>query len=188
MELQGNLKKILKKGVIKNELDFQRAAFIDRQLRLLVKEFPALAEDRKQLRALLAAYEEKHWVKAAVTDQLVQESDRALAIAEEENDFLLKRKHAIKNRLKELGLTQKDLAVILNHTSASYVSELINGVNPFTLTDIIVMHKLLNIPMDELVPTTLTMQVINRVISAISGLNQSKLKCNVNDLVLAVSK
>jgi len=62
MDLQVNLKKILKKGAISTELDFQRALIIDRGMRLLVKEFPGLSADREQLRALLKAYEDKYWV------------------------------------------------------------------------------------------------------------------------------
>ncbi|BAU53056.1 hypothetical protein MgSA37_01223 [Mucilaginibacter gotjawali] len=69
MDLQVNLKKILKKGAISSEQEFQKASIIDRRMRLLVKEFPELSSDREQLRALLKAYEDKHWVGQEITDK-----------------------------------------------------------------------------------------------------------------------
>ena len=100
MELQISLKKILKKGVITNELEFQRASIIDRQLRLLVKEMPELAGERDRLRDILHAYELQHWVGVEVTDERVKESDLARQIAEREREFWKKRKQYIKTKLK----------------------------------------------------------------------------------------
>jgi transcriptional regulator with XRE-family HTH domain len=186
MDLQVGLKKLLKKGVLSDELDFQRASVIDRRLRLLVKEFPELTEERKQLRTLLKAYEDKHWVEQEVTDKKVQESDLAVHFAEQERIFLEKRKNMIKSKLKEKGLTQKELGAILGHTSATYMSELMNGINPFTLTDLIVIHHLLNIELENLIPTILTKQVRNRVLETIAKLDNPHLKLlKPNDLVLA---
>ncbi len=186
MDLQVGLKKLLKKGILSNELDFQRASIIDRQMRLLVKEFPELNEDRKQLRALLKAYEDKHWVEEEITDKKVRDSDLAGHFAEQERVFLEKRKNAIKLKLKEKGLTQKELATILGHSSATYMSELMNGVNPFTLNDLIVIHHLLNIELENLIPTILTRQVRSRVLETITKLNNPHLKLSEpNDLIFA---
>ncbi|MFI5139203.1 MAG: transcriptional regulator [Sphingobacteriales bacterium] len=186
MDLQVGLKKLLRKGELSTELDFQRASVIDRQMRLLVKEFPELTEDRQQLRALLKAYEDKHWVEQDVTDEKVRESDLAEHFAEQERVFLEKRKNAIKSKLKEKGLTQKDLGVILGHSSATYMSELMNGINPFTLNDLIVIHHLLNIELENLIPTILSGQVRTRVLGTISKLNNPLLKLSESDdLVLA---
>jgi transcriptional regulator with XRE-family HTH domain len=176
MDIQTGLKKLLKKGSLVNELDFQRAMIIDRQLRLLVKEFPELAPDRKQLRALLKAYEDKHWIEEAVTDKKVEESELASQFAEHERIFIEKRKNVIKSKLKELGLTQKELGTVLNHSSSTYMSELINGINPFTLNDLIVIHHLLNIELEFLIPTILTRQVRSRVSKTIIKLNNPRLK------------
>jgi antitoxin component HigA of HigAB toxin-antitoxin module len=185
MELQVGLKKILKKGTLTSELDFQRATIIDRQLRLLVKEFPELNEERKLLRTILKAYEDKHWEGQDVTDKKVQESDLAGQIADHERSFLENRKRIIKSKLKEVGLTQRDLGVILGHTSATYMSELINGINPFTLNDLIVIYRLLNIELQNLIPTTLTTQVRGRILASIRKLNNPNLKLKADNLVLA---
>jgi hypothetical protein len=183
MELQPGLKKILKQGALTGELDFQRASVIDRELRLLVKEFPELAEDRKQLRAMLKAYEDLHWAKTEITDLQVEESDAAEQIAEREREFFTKRKQAIKARLKALALTQKDLGIILGHTSSTYISELIGGINPFTLNDLIVINRLLNINLSVLIPTTLNRELRSRIKQNISKLNNPKLKLEIGELV-----
>ncbi len=117
MDLQVGLKKILKQGVLNNELEFERASIIDRQLRLLVNEYPELAPDRERLRTIIKIYEDKHWANAEITDQQVAESGLAGAIAEQENSFNQERKRLIKLKLKQYGLTQKDLGTILGHTS-----------------------------------------------------------------------
>ena len=185
MNLQVGLNKILKKGALTSEADFQAAIIIDRKLRLLVKEFSELGEDRKQLRALLKAYEDKHWLSAVVTDKKVEESDLAERLAEQERLFVEKRKNAIKSKLKEIGLNQKELGVILGHNSATYVSELMNGINPFTLNDLIVIHRLLNIELESLIPTILNSQIRNRVLGTIAKFNNPNLKLSeTNDLVL----
>src|SRR5258708_11748557 len=137
MDLKVSIRKILKKGALTSELVLQRASIIDRRMRLLVMEFPELAEDRKQLRALLKAFEDKHWVEQEITDKKIEESDLAENFAEQERIFLERRKNAIRSKLKEIGLTQKELGAILGHSSATYMSELINGINPFTLNDLV---------------------------------------------------
>lgn len=185
MNLQVNLNKILRKGSLDSELEFQRASVIDRQLRLLIKDHPELTDARKQLRSILKAYEDKYWVNTEITDQQIVESELASQIAEQENSFNLSRKKIIRTKLKEIGITQKELGIILGHTSETYISELINGINPFTLNDLIIIHKVLHIGMELLIPTTLNTQIIIRVISAVSKLNNPKLKLEVEDLVEA---
>ena len=185
MDIQIGLKKILKKGFFSSELEFERASIINRKLRALVKEHPELAEKRDQLHDIIMAYEDKHWVKAEVTMQQVEESDLAVLIAKRENKFNMRRRELIKSKLKEKKLTQKQLGMILGHTSETYMSELINGINPFTLNDLIVIHKLLNISMQDLVPTTLNAQTIIKVQNAIAQLNNPKLQLNIEDLVEA---
>lgn len=185
MDLQVSLKKILKKGILSDELDFQRASMRDRKLRLLIKEFPDLAEDRKQLRALLKSYEDKHWNDKKVTDEKVQESEQAGQIAESERVFIENRKNIIKLKLQEAGLKQKDLGTILGHSSATYMSELINGINPFTLNDLVVIHSLLNIELENLVPTILPKQIQVRISNTISKMENPKLKSKAESLLFA---
>lgn len=183
MDLQLSLKKILKKGSLNSELEFQRASVIDRQLRLLVKDYPELVDDRKQLRSILKAYEDQHWTDSELTDKQIEESDLAAQIAAKENTFNLIRKQVIKSRLREKGLAQKQLGTILGHTSETYISELINGINPFTLNDLILIHMLLDIRMELLVPTTLSTQIIVKVRNAVSRLNNPRLKLEIQDLL-----
>jgi len=183
MDLQVSLKKILKKGSLDTELEFQRATIIDRQLRLLVKKNPSLTEERKRLRSILKAYEDKYWIEEEINDEKVLESEFAEHIAELENSFNLNRKQVIRSVLKEKGLTQKELGRLLGHTSETHMSELMNGVNPFTLSDLIVIHKLLNIGLDQLIPTTLSIQIINRLLTVISELKNPKLQYPMENLV-----
>jgi hypothetical protein len=96
------------------------------------------------------------------------------------------RRNTIKYKLKEIGINQKDLAAILGHTSATYMPELMNGINPFTLNDLIVIHHLLNIELEILIPTILTSQIRTRVLGTISKLNNPKLRLTEPDnLILA---
>ncbi|WP_205945289.1 helix-turn-helix domain-containing protein [Pedobacter hiemivivus] len=183
MDVQIGLKKILQKGFLSSELEFERASIINRKLRVLIKKHPELAEERNQLHDIIMAYEDKHWVNAEITEQLVEENDLAEQIAECENKFYQHRKQSVKLKLKEKGLTQKQLGIILGHTSETYMSELINGINPFTLNDLILIHKLLGISMEQLVPTTLSAQTIIKVKNTIAKLNNPKLQIKIEDLV-----
>lgn len=182
MDLQVSLKKILKKGNLTSELEFEQSSIIDRKLRLLVKEFPELNEERKQLRTLIKSYEDKHWLGREITEKQVEESDLAAQIAENERIFMENRKNQIKSKLKEVGLTQKDLGFILGHTSATYMSELINGINPFTLNDLVVIHSLLNIELKNLVPTMLPKQVQVKISNIIEKMKNLKLKLKADTL------
>lgn len=175
MDVQTGLKKILKKGTLSDELDFERASVIDRKLRLLIRDFPELSEDRRQLRQIMKSYEDKHWVNAEITDEKIDESDIAGDIAEQERVFIESRKAIIKSKLKELSLTQKELGAILGHNSATYILELINGVNPFTVSDLVIIHRVLSIELEHLIPTTLNLNTRARVLTTMAKLNNPKL-------------
>lgn len=141
MKTQSYLK-ILQKGSILNELELEQALIIERKLRLLAKENPELTESRTRLCAIIKEYEKANWSSdSIVSDKKIQESDAAELVAEQERKFLANRKEKIKAKLTELGINQQDLGLILGH-SKSYISELINGLNPFALKDLIVVHKL----------------------------------------------
>jgi hypothetical protein len=185
MDIQTSLKKILKKGHLDSELEFQRASVIDRKLRLLVRDHPELTQERKQLIDILIAYEDKHWSNAKITDQQVEESELAVQIADYENKFYKQRKLLIKSKLKEKELSQKQLGMLLGHSSETYISELVSGINPFTISDLILIHRLLGIGMDQLIPTTLNIQTIVKVRTVIAKLNNPKIHLELPDLVLA---
>lgn len=110
MKEQADLRIILKKGILSDELELERALIMDRKLRLMVKENPELVESRKQLRSIIKAYENLNWSDdTKITDRQIKESDNAEFIAEHERYFLEKRKDVIKEQLKKFDLTQQDL-------------------------------------------------------------------------------
>lgn len=167
---------ILQKGFISSELELEKALIIERKLRLMLKESPELSESRNKLRAIIKEYESQNWNKnAIVSDIQIQESDLAEMIAEKERQFLAKRKEIIKSKLVEFGINQQELGIILGH-SKSYISELINGVNPFNLKDLIVIHHLFNIKLESLILTTIPQKESKRIQSSILKMNKSKLK------------
>lgn len=182
MKTQSYLK-ILQKGSISNELELERALIMERKLRLLAKENPELAESRNKLRAIIKEYEQSNWSSdSIISDKKIQESDAAELIAEQERKFLANRKKIIKAKLTELGINQQDLGLILGH-SKSYISELINGINPFNLKDLIVIHKLFNIKLEDLIPTTIPQKESEKIKSSILKINKPKLKLGKGDLV-----
>lgn len=159
---------LIKKGVLSDELEYQRALSADRTLRLLAKDDPSLKGIRKQLRDLIAHYEKAHWSgENQVTDEQVKESDHLEEIAERERRFIQRRKEVILNRLKNLRLNQKDLGTLLNHNK-SYTSELLNGIRAFSSKDLILIHRLLKIRLDDLFPTTVPLETERRVKSSIA--------------------
>ena len=183
MKTQSYLK-ILQKGSIANELELEKALIIVRKLRLLVNENPELAESRNKLRSIIKEYEKTNWnTTSIISDKKIQESDAAEIIAEQERCFLANRKEIIKAKLTELGINQQDLGLILGHNK-SYISELINGINPFNLKDLIIIHKLFNIKLELLIPTTIPQKESGRIKSSILKINKPKLKLAKEDLVL----
>lgn len=185
MKTQTDLREILKKGVITDELDLERALIIDRKLRLLVKSHPELAEQRRKLRSIIKTYENANWkTESIITDNKIKESDDAQFIAEQERKFIEIRKVIIKERLAGNNLTQQDLGVLLGH-SKSYMSELINGISPFSNRDIVIIHRLLNIKLEFLIPTIISQKDKIKLKASISKLKATKLKLEKLDLVPA---
>ncbi len=183
MKTQSYLK-IIQKGFISNELELEKALIIERKLRLLAKENPELAESRMQLRTIIKEYEKANWsADSIISDKKIQESDAAELIAEQERKFLANRKEILKSKLTELGINQQDLGQILGH-SKSYISELINGINPFNLKDLIIIHKLFGIKLEDLIPTIIPQKESEKIKSSILKINKPKLKLGKKDLVL----
>jgi transcriptional regulator with XRE-family HTH domain len=103
------------------------------------------------------------------------ESEQQERLAEQERLFIENRKKTIKTKLKAAELTQENLASILGHKSKTHMSELMNGIKPFTLKDLIIIHRLLAIEMKILLPVFLSKEDQNRVKEAVLKLNKPKI-------------
>ncbi|MGC4235861.1 MAG: transcriptional regulator [Niabella sp.] len=177
MEKQFDIEELINAGSITNELDYERAMIADRKLRLLAKENMHFKKMRGRLRNLIVAYEKKEWnIQSVPTAAKLAESSKAEQQAESERMFIENRKNKIKKELKALDITQQQLAAILGHKSKTHMSELINGVKPFRLTDLLVINLLLKIDMKELIPPFLSTKERIKVIAQLQKLNNPKLE------------
>jgi len=186
MKTQLDISELIENGEILNELDFERALIADRKLRVLAKENPKFKSDRKKLRDLIEQYENKNWSSESdISNKKLRESDLAEMIAEKERLFIQRRKELIRKKLKSLNLTQQDFGKILGHQSKSYMSELINGISPFSLKDLIVINRLIKIDLSDLVPTFLPQSDRLKIRTTIKKLDNPKLKLSEEDLAIA---
>jgi len=186
MKTQFDISQLLEAGKIQNELDFERAMIADRKLRVLSKENPEFKSVRKKLRDLIEQYENQNWsTDSKISDQKLHESDTSELIAEKERLFVQRRKSLIRKKLKSLNLTQQEFGEILGHRSKSYISELINGVSPFSLKDLIVINRLLKINFTDLVPAFLPQSESEKIRVAIEKLDNPKLKLSKDDFLIA---
>jgi len=155
----------------------------ERKLRLLINENPDLKPIRDKLRDLIKSYEDKEWSDFNnISDLKVLESDKAEEIINSEQRFIKKRKEAIKKKLKDFDMTQQDLGVILEHPK-SYMSELMNGVSQFTLKDLVIVHRVLSINLNILIPTYLQSETTDKVNKSIKKLNKPKLGLSKTEIV-----
>jgi len=185
MKTQFNINDFLEITEIRNELDYERALIADRKLRKLSKENAEYKSVRNQLRTLISAYESKNWNKdSVISEQKIKESDLAEYIAEQERQFIEDRKLLIKSKLKKIKLTQQDFGTILGHNSKSYMSELMNGVSPFSLKDLIVINRLFNIDLTDLIPTFLPHNERVKIKSTIQKLDKPNLKLSIDGFAL----
>ncbi len=188
MKTQFDISQLIEAGKIQNELDFERALIADRKLRVLSKENPKFKSVREKLRDLIEQYENENWsAESKISDKKLRESDVAELIAEKERLFIQRRKELIRKKLKNLNLTQQDFGKVLGHQSKSYMSELINGVSPFSLKDLIVIHRILKIDLTDLVPTFLPQSDRIKIRTTIKKLDNPKLKLSEDDLAIALS-
>ncbi|MDN5212241.1 transcriptional regulator [Fulvivirgaceae bacterium BMA12] len=186
MKIQFDVKEILEIGKIQDELDFERALIADRRLRVLAQEDPKLKHVRKKLRDLIQDYENRNWsAKTKISENKLKENDLAEIIAEKERLFIERRKNLIRSKLKRLGLNQQELGLILGHESKSYMSELRNGVSPFSLKDLVIINRLLKIDLIDLVPTFLSHAERTKIKASIKKLANPKLKLSKADFTLA---
>jgi transcriptional regulator with XRE-family HTH domain len=183
MKEQVNLKNILKAGKLTNELDLERALILDRKLRLLVKDEPELLESRNRLRLIIKQYEKENWSKESEIDESrIKESDNAEYIAEQERIFLEKRKNIIKEKLNEKEISQQELGKILGH-GKTYMSELMNGVSPFSMRDLIILHRIFGIKLENLIPTIISQKDRAKIKTSLTQLNRHELKLEKENLV-----
>lgn len=186
MKTHFDIGKLVENGSITNELDYERALVADRKLRLLSKDNAHFKNLRQKLRDLIEQYEKSEWNDVeSISNEKIWESDQSERIAEAERLFIDKRKHEIRKRLKELDLTQEDLALLLGHRSKTHMSELINGIKPFTLKDLIIINRLLNVEISKLVPVYLSKEDHIKVKEAIRQLDKPKIRLTSDDLTLA---
>ena len=186
MTTQFDISQLIVSGKIQNELDFERALIADRKLRVLAKENPKFQTTRKKLRDLIEQYENQNWsANSIISDKKLRESDVAESIAEKERQFIQRRKELILKNLKNLNLTQQDFGKILGHGNKSYISELMNGVSPFSLRDLIVINRLLKIDLTDLVPTFLPQSDRKKIRTTIEKLDNPKLNLSKNELEIA---
>ncbi len=173
---------ILKIDELNNELEFERATSILGKLRWMVKEDSSLELVRQHLFVLIEKYESTHWEnESKITEEQIKESDNAEKIVNAENIFIQKRKDLIKSKLKENEISQKDLAKLLGHRP-NYMSELMNGVRPFSRDDIVVIHRLFEIDFNDLIPPFLKKEVTNHIKMTLGAMKNKRVKLKMNDL------
>ncbi|SUJ01077.1 Predicted transcription regulator containing HTH domain [Sphingobacterium spiritivorum] len=185
MKTHFDIEKLVESGAITSELDYERALIADRNLRLLAKDNDHFKKLRFRLRDLIEQYENTEWNNADQIDEdKIRESDKAERLAEVERIFIRNRKEAIRDTLKRLTLTQQDLATLLGHKSKTHMSELINGIKPFTLTDLVIINRILKIDITLLVPTFLSFKDQVKVKAAVTKIDKPQLKLAIDDLVV----
>ncbi len=178
-----DIKEVESINKLENEYDLQKASSLERKLRLMINENPDLKPIREKLRNLIKSYEDNEWSDFNnIPDSKFIESDKAEDIIGSEQRFINKRKEAIREKLKEFDMTQQDLGIILDHPK-SYMSELMNGVSQFTLKDLVIIHRILSINLNILIPTYLQSETRDRVIKSIQKLNKPKLGLRKPQLV-----
>lgn len=188
MKTQFDIEKVLEFGKLQNELEYERALIADRKLRVLCKENYRLKPLRKKLRDLIEKYEDKNWSNdSEISKHQMVESDIAELVAEKERLFIKNRKELIKKELKKKSLTQQELGLILGHTSKTYMSELMNGISPFTLNDLIIINRLLKIDLANLISTTIPSKQRIRIKKSIKKIGAEKIKLSKEDFDLVLN-
>lgn len=172
---------ILKLNELSNEFEYEKASSLYLQLRKQEIADSSYSQIRRQLKKLMLEYEQKYWFdEYKISEAKVNESDLAEKLVQAENEFNYKRKEIIKNKLKESGLNQNDLAKILGHRKG-YMSELINGFRPFSKEDIVILNRLLKVKLEDLVPTFIKQEKAERIKNTLKSIKQSKIKLTKKD-------
>ena len=65
------------------------------------------------------------------------------------------------------------------------MSELMNGITPFSIRDLIILHRLFHIKLEYLIPTIISQKDRGKLKESITKLDKPKLKLEKEDLVYA---
>lgn len=171
-----DIEALVRQGELTSEMDLQRASLGVNLLGVESKHNPALVPLRRKLVSMIIAYEAEHWSgKQPVSDEQVEESDLAEQRVAAEMQFLKDRKERILKSLEQYTLNQNDLAAILAH-SKSYTSELLNGIRSFSMNDLIIIHRLFKINLEDLIFTEISADVEERIRATIQKSTKNALK------------
>ena len=173
---------ILKLEKLEDELEFEKASSLYLKLRKQEQKDSYYSDIRTHLKVLISKYEQEHWSdEFSITEEQVRESDKAEALVRAENQFNHKRKEQVRRRLKDVGLNQTDLAKILGHRKG-YMSELINGLRPFSKEDIVIINRLLKIRFEDLVPPFIKKDKADHINKTLESIPKSNLRLTLRDL------
>ena len=178
---------ILKLTELRSELEHEKASSLYLKLRILENEDSSYNQIRGHLKSLIMKYEHSHWSDdSKISDEQVKESDLAEILVRAENEFNQKRKELIKNELMKAGLNQSDLAKILGHRKG-YMSELINGLRPFSKEDILIINRLLKIGFENLFPPFIKQDKVVHIKKTLKSISKSKIRLKKNDFNLQLT-
>ncbi len=181
-----SIQNIQRLASLTSELDYEQASSLFLKLRVLEKQDESYKPIRNHLRSLIKNYEQNNWTdENSITDNQIKESDLAEALVQAENDFYQKRKKLVKSKLKEAGLTQNDLAKILGHRKG-YMSELINGLRPFSKEDLIIINRLFKIKLEYLIPTFIKQDRAFHIKKTLESLSHNRIKLTKKDFDLQI--
>lgn len=182
-----SIQNIQKISSLNSELEFEKASSLFLQLRVLEKEDETYKPIRSHLRNLISDYEKNNWSdENSITDEQVRENDLAEALVQAENEFYFNRKELIRSKLKKAGINQNDLAKILGHKKG-YMSELINGLRPFSKEDIVVINRLFKIKLEELIPTYIKQERASHIKRALKSIPHNKIRFTKKDFDLQMA-
>jgi len=182
-----SIQNIQKISSLTSELEYEKASSLYLNLRVLVKEDKSYEPIRRHLRGLIKDYEQNKWAdEDKITDKQIKESDLAELIVQAENQFYQKRKELIKTKLKVAGLNQNDLAKILGHRKG-YMSELINGLRPFSKEDLVIINRLFKIKFEDLIPAFIQQERASQIKKTLESLSNNKIKLKRKDFDLQMA-
>lgn len=157
-----NINDIINRGTISDELEYQRALIISNKLGLMKDKNPEKFSHKFNLiSGILEKYEDYIVSNELDTDDFVMLSKHYEAIALAESSFKNERKILIKSKLKEAHINQSILAEIIG-ISPTHLSELINGVYPYTKDFCTILSRTLKIDRDKLVFPYIKKDIVER--------------------------
>ncbi|WP_162342879.1 helix-turn-helix domain-containing protein [Cyclobacterium salsum] len=179
-----SIQNIQKITSLTSELEYEKASSLFLQLRVLIKNNKLYEPIRNHLRDLIKNYEKDNWSdEDRLSKDQIKESDLAETLVEAENMFSQRRKELIKTKLKEAGLNQNDLAKILGHRKG-YMSELINGLRPFSKDDLVVINRLFKIKFEDLIPAFINQERASYINKTLASLSKNKIRLIERDFDL----